>query len=111
MYHCSVDGGEVTKSPGGRAPLSIVLDAAPTLEQTPPVVMSCWLYAAPTEASGRETVNICSGGAVCACRNGAAVQMPATARIPQVYLAVMTHHRTFARGVRAWRGWNGTLAP
>src|ERR1039457_2348516 len=93
MDHCSVDGGEVTESPGGRAPLPIVLDALPMLEQTPPVVMSCWLYAAPTEAGGRESVTICSDGAVCACRNEAAVQRPATARIPRVYLAVMTYHR------------------
>src|ERR1035441_6074623 len=92
MDHCSVDGGEVTESPGGRAPLSIVLDALPMFEQTPPVVISCWLYAAPTDAGGRESVTICSGGAVCACRNEAAVQRPATARIPRVYLAVMTHH-------------------
>src|ERR1035438_2302152 len=85
MDHCSVAGGEVTKSPGGSAPLSIVLDTAPMLEQTPPLVINCWLYAAPTEASGRESVTIWSGGAVCACSNGAAVKRPVLMSSTTVY--------------------------
>src|ERR1035437_2743664 len=104
MDHCSVDTGEVTESPGGRAPLSIVLDAEPMLEQTPPVVISCWLYEAPTEAGGRESVTISSGVAVCACRNEAKMQTPAAARILGLHLAVITYHNPSARGVPGWRG-------
>src|ERR1035438_5111861 len=103
MDHCLVDGGDVTESPGGRAPLSIVLDGVPAPKQ-PPVVTSGWLYGTPMAAEGRESVTICSGVPLCACSNEAAVQMPAAARIPRVHLAVITHHRPIAHGARAVPG-------
>src|ERR1035441_2641743 len=91
--HCLVDAGEVMERPGGRAPASIVLDGGPLLEQTPPVVTSCWLYEAPAVAGGRESLTICS--VVDWASNEAPVKMTATARIPRVYLAVITYYRSF----------------
>jgi hypothetical protein len=88
-----VDPGVVTESPAGRTPASIVLEAVPLIEHKPPEVTSCWLYAVPTEAGGRDVVTICSGVPVWADRNEAAAQRPATPKIPRAYLAVITHDR------------------
>src|ERR1039458_1229731 len=86
------------ESPGGRAPASIMLDGVPLLAQIPPAVKNCRLYAAPIVAAGRESVRICRG-ADWAWSNEAPVRRPATARVPRVYLAVITYCRSSGHGL------------
>src|SRR5450432_4063420 len=98
MNHCSAPegeppGGDVIARPGGSAPTSIVPVAVPLPRHAPPVVVSCWEYATPTDAAGNESLTIWNGGLACAqrlqsARLETAANRPVTVRARQPYVRI-----------------------
>src|SRR6185295_18929372 len=91
--------------PAGIAPSRVPV-AVPPLVHWPPLVISCWAYAAPTVAGVRKSVTICRGAPAWP-RRSATIHSAVTARTPRAYLVVMTNHSRLAPGLTGTRrsGW------